>query len=125
MTFVIVGYLVVASVVIARESIYNICHPHKIPEAWTLIVSGVVILWKEYSRDSPDQGVKGVETTVVLISKDSIKLDIPHIGADYKGCMKGGRIMGKFTQSGYVLDFRSFGPNHCRTSGGIACGGSG
>ncbi len=49
MTFVIVGFLVVASVVIARESIYNIRHPHKIPEAWTLIVLGVIILWKEYS----------------------------------------------------------------------------
>lgn len=59
---------------------------------------------KSCTLDSPDQGVKGVKTTVVLISKDSIKLDIPHIGADYKGCMKGGRIIGKFTQSGYVLD---------------------
>src|SRR5699024_6971382 len=31
------------------ESIINIQTPHKVPEAWTLIVLAVIIIWKEGS----------------------------------------------------------------------------
>ncbi|MCD8528907.1 MAG: cation diffusion facilitator family transporter [Chitinophagales bacterium] len=48
-TFVVVAFLVVAATIIAYESIQNIRTPHKLPEAWTLIVLGAIILWKELS----------------------------------------------------------------------------
>lgn len=34
---------------IAHESIQNIQTPHKTPKSWTLIVLGIIILWKEIS----------------------------------------------------------------------------
>jgi len=40
--------LIVAAVVIAKESIYHIAHPHKMPEAFTLVVLVVVIAVKEF-----------------------------------------------------------------------------
>lgn len=48
-TFLIVAFLVTSATVIAYESIINIRTPHKIPEAWTLIVLAVIIIWKEAS----------------------------------------------------------------------------
>ncbi|MEZ4908407.1 MAG: cation diffusion facilitator family transporter [Saprospiraceae bacterium] len=48
-TFLVVAFLVSSAVVIAYESIINIKSPQKIPEAWTLIVLGVIIIWKELS----------------------------------------------------------------------------
>ncbi|MHA7130645.1 cation diffusion facilitator family transporter [Algoriphagus namhaensis] len=48
-TFMVVAFLVVSAGVIAYESIQNIRTPHKIPEAWTLLVLGAIIVWKEYS----------------------------------------------------------------------------
>lgn len=48
-TFVVVVFLVVSAVFIAHESIQNIQTPHQTPEAWTLIVLGGIILWKEIS----------------------------------------------------------------------------
>lgn len=48
-TFLIVGFLIVSATVIATESIRNIQIPHQPPKPWTLIVLGVIILWKEIS----------------------------------------------------------------------------
>jgi cation diffusion facilitator family transporter len=48
-TFGVVAFLVVSATVIAYESIQHIQTPHKIPKAWTLIVLGVIIIWKEIS----------------------------------------------------------------------------
>ncbi|MBC9794348.1 cation diffusion facilitator family transporter [Sinomicrobium weinanense] len=49
LTFVIVGFLVISATIIAYESIQNIDTPHGLPEPYTLIVLGVIILWKEIS----------------------------------------------------------------------------
>ena len=48
-TFLVVGFLITSATIIAYESIINIGVPHELPKSWTLIVLGVIILWKEYS----------------------------------------------------------------------------
>ncbi len=48
-TFVVVGFLITSATIIAYESIGNIQTPHDLPKPWTLIVLGIIILWKEYS----------------------------------------------------------------------------
>ena len=48
-TFLVVAFLVTSATIIAYESIQNIRNPHEIPESWTLIVLGGIILWKEIS----------------------------------------------------------------------------
>lgn len=48
-TFLVVGFLIVSATVIALESIKNIQTPHASPESWTLVVLGVIIIWKEIS----------------------------------------------------------------------------
>jgi len=45
-TFAVVGFLVVSATVIAYESIRHIQTPHEIPESYTLIVLGVIIIFK-------------------------------------------------------------------------------
>ncbi|MGV8946831.1 MAG: cation diffusion facilitator family transporter [Lutibacter sp.] len=48
-TFGVVAFLVVSATVIAYESIQNIQTPQEIPKSWTLIVLGLIIIWKEIS----------------------------------------------------------------------------
>lgn len=48
-TFLVVAFLVTSATVIAYESIQNINTPHKVPKSWTLIVLGVIVIWKELS----------------------------------------------------------------------------
>ena len=48
-TFLVVAFLVTSATIIAYESIQNIQTPHKIPKPWTLLVLGVIIIWKEVS----------------------------------------------------------------------------
>lgn len=48
-TFLVVVFLVTSATIIAHESIQNIQTPHKTPASWTLIVLGLIILWKEIS----------------------------------------------------------------------------
>jgi len=48
-TFGVVVFLVVSATIIAHESIQNIRTPHEIPKSWTLIVLGLIIVWKEIS----------------------------------------------------------------------------
>lgn len=46
-TFIVVGFLLIAAAVIAHESIENIQTPHKIPEKYTLVVLGFIVAIKE------------------------------------------------------------------------------
>ncbi len=48
-TFIIVGFLITSATIIAYESIQNIQTPHELPKAWTLLVLGGIIVWKEIS----------------------------------------------------------------------------
>lgn len=48
-TFLIVGFLIISATIIAYESIEKIQTPHALPKAWTLIVLGLIIFWKEAS----------------------------------------------------------------------------
>lgn len=48
-TFLVVGFLMTSATVIAYESIENIRTPHELPESYTLIVLGAIIIWKEAS----------------------------------------------------------------------------
>lgn len=48
-TFIVVGFLITSATIIAIESVHKIGVPHKLPASWTLIVLGVIILWKEAS----------------------------------------------------------------------------
>jgi cation diffusion facilitator family transporter len=48
-TFLVVGFLVASSVLIAHNSIVNIQTPHELPKPWTLAVLGIIIVWKEIS----------------------------------------------------------------------------
>ncbi len=48
-TFLVVGFLMTSAFVIAYQSIHNINTPHDLPKAWTLIILGAIIIWKEIS----------------------------------------------------------------------------
>src|SRR4051812_434366 len=48
-TFLVVGFLITSATVIAYKSILNIGTPHELPRPFTLIVLGVIIIWKEIS----------------------------------------------------------------------------
>ncbi|MBF9220705.1 cation diffusion facilitator family transporter [Hymenobacter ruricola] len=48
-TFLVVGFLMTSATIIAYESIQNIGTPHALPKAWTLLVLGGIIAWKEWS----------------------------------------------------------------------------
>ena len=48
-TFLVVLFLITSATIITYESIQNIRTPHKLPKAWTLIVLGIIIIWKEIS----------------------------------------------------------------------------
>jgi cation diffusion facilitator family transporter len=46
-TFLVVGFLIASAVIIAYQSIRHIQTPHELPEPYTLIVLGVIIIIKE------------------------------------------------------------------------------
>jgi len=48
-TFMVVGFLMTSATIITYESIQHILSPQKAPKSWTLIVLGVIIIWKEIS----------------------------------------------------------------------------
>ena len=46
-TFVLVGFLITSAVIIIVKAVENLRSPKEMPAAWTLIVLGGIILWKE------------------------------------------------------------------------------
>ena len=48
-TFVVVAFLLVSATVIAYQAVLNLQSEQVTPESWTLIVLGIIIVWKEIS----------------------------------------------------------------------------
>ena len=46
-TFLVVGFLIISAIIIAYQSIKNIQTPHNLPQPYTLVVLGAIILIKE------------------------------------------------------------------------------
>jgi cation diffusion facilitator family transporter len=74
-TFLVVGFLIASAIIIAYESIQNISTPHQLPKSWTLIILGIIILWKEFSFRKVMQ--KGIET-----NSSSLRADAWHHRSD-------------------------------------------
>ncbi len=74
-TFAVVAFLVVSATVIAYGSIRNIQTPHKSPKAWTLIVLGIIIIWKEISFQIVNRKSKKIHSS-------SLKADAWHHRSD-------------------------------------------
>jgi len=68
-TFVVVGFLVMSATIIAYEAIDHIKTPHKVPEKYTLIVLGIVILIKEGFYRFVSK--KGEETNSTSLNADA------------------------------------------------------
>ncbi|MBI6117705.1 cation diffusion facilitator family transporter [Salegentibacter maritimus] len=69
MTFAVVGFLIVSATVIAYESIQHIKTPHKVPEPYTLIVLGAIVIIKEYFYRKVSK--KGNETKSTSLKADA------------------------------------------------------
>ncbi|GAA4061942.1 cation diffusion facilitator family transporter [Flavobacterium cheonanense] len=74
-TFIVVGFLITSATIIAYESILNIGTPHELPKSWTLIVLGLIIVWKEISFQLVMK--KSIET-----NSSSLKADAWHHRSD-------------------------------------------
>jgi cation diffusion facilitator family transporter len=74
-TFLVVGFLITSATIIAYESILNIQTPHDLPKTWTLIVLGIIIIWKEISFRLVMQKSK-------LTNSSSLKADAWHHRSD-------------------------------------------
>ncbi len=74
-TFIVVGLLIISAGIIAYQSIQNIQTPHQLPEKWTLIVLGIIILWKEISYQI-------ILKKSELTNSTSLKADAWHHRAD-------------------------------------------
>ncbi|GAB3588623.1 cation diffusion facilitator family transporter [Hymenobacter daeguensis] len=74
-TFLVVGFLITSATIIAYESIQNIGTPHALPRAWTLLVLGGIIIWKEISFRTV---MKKAEAT----NSSSLKADAWHHRSD-------------------------------------------
>jgi cation diffusion facilitator family transporter len=74
-TFLVVGFLITSATIIAYESIQNIGTPHALPKAWTLLVLGGIIVWKEVSFRTVMR--KALET-----NSSSLKADAWHHRSD-------------------------------------------
>jgi cation diffusion facilitator family transporter len=74
-TFIVVGFLITSATIIAYESILNIGTPHELPKSWTLIVLGLIIVWKEISFQLVMK--KSIET-----NRSSLKADAWHHRSD-------------------------------------------
>jgi cation diffusion facilitator family transporter len=48
-TFLVVAFLIISAFTIAWQAVVNIQTPHELPESWTLLVLGGIIIWKEIS----------------------------------------------------------------------------
>ncbi len=68
-TFVVVGFLVMSATIIAYEALEHIKTPHKVPETYTLLVLGIVILIKEGFYRFVSK--KGEETNSTSLNADA------------------------------------------------------
>lgn len=68
-TFVVVGFLIISASIIAYESVRHILTPHEVPEPYTLIVLGVIIIVKEFFYRFIKK--KGKETNSTAIQADA------------------------------------------------------
>ncbi|HET9055500.1 MAG TPA: cation diffusion facilitator family transporter [Chitinophagaceae bacterium] len=74
-TFIVVGFLITSATVIAYQSIQNITTPHELPKAWTLVILGIIIVWKEVSYQVVVKKSKETHST-------SLKADAWHHRSD-------------------------------------------
>ena len=74
-TFLVVGFLITSSTIIAYESIQNIGTPHDLPKSWTLIVLALIIGWKEFSFQT-------VMKKSIITNSSSLKADAWHHRSD-------------------------------------------
>ena len=74
-TFAVVAFLVISATIIAYTSIQNIQTPHEAPKAWTLIVLGIIIIWKEASFQIVIRKSKQIQSS-------SLKADAWHHRSD-------------------------------------------
>jgi cation diffusion facilitator family transporter len=74
-TFLVVGFLITSATIIAYESILNIGTSHDLPKSWTLIVLGVIIIWKEIS-------FRMVMKKSIQTNSSSLKADAWHHRSD-------------------------------------------
>lgn len=74
-TFIVVLFLVISATVIAHQSVINLRTPHEPPAAWTLIVLGGIILWKETSYQVVNRRAKALNSS-------SLKADAWHHRSD-------------------------------------------
>lgn len=74
-TFIVVGFLITSATIIAYESIQNIGTPHELPKSWTLIILGLIIIWKEYSFQT-------VLKKSIITNSSSLKADAWHHRSD-------------------------------------------
>jgi cation diffusion facilitator family transporter len=74
-TFLVVGFLIISATVIGYESIQHILSPQKTPESWTLIVLGIIIIWKEISY-------RIVHKKSIEINSSALKADAWHHRSD-------------------------------------------
>jgi cation diffusion facilitator family transporter len=74
-TFLIVGFLITSAIIIIYEGINNLERSRELPESWTLIVLGIIIIWKEFSYQYVIK--KSIET-----KSSSLKADAWHHRSD-------------------------------------------
>ena len=74
-TFAVVAFLVISATIITYESIQNILIPNKTPKSWTLIVLGLIIIWKEISYQVVIKKSK-------LLNSTALKADAWHHRSD-------------------------------------------
>ncbi len=74
-TFVVVGFLIAAAIVIIIQSIENILTPHEAPESFTLYIVAGIIIWKELSY-------RFVVRKAERIGSTSLKADAWHHRSD-------------------------------------------
>jgi cation diffusion facilitator family transporter len=74
-TFLVVGFLITSATIIIYEGIVNLGRPRNLPEAWTLIVLGIIIIWKEISYQYVIKKSKETESS-------SLKADAWHHRSD-------------------------------------------
>jgi cation diffusion facilitator family transporter len=74
-TFLVVGFLITSATIIGYESIQNIGTAHELPKPWTLIVLGLIIIWKEYSFQT-------VMKKSIITNSSALKADAWHHRSD-------------------------------------------